>query len=54
MVRQRNNSSSRLQLTAIAVKQTAGDYCMPHDDGRMTETYCVSNIGRGDEEELLR
>jgi hypothetical protein len=27
---------------------------MPHDDGRMTETYCVSNIGRGDEEELLR
>jgi hypothetical protein len=28
-------------------------YCMPPDDGRMTETCCGSNVGRG-EEELLR
>jgi hypothetical protein len=28
-------------------------YCMTHDDGRMTETCCDSNIG-GAEEELLR
>jgi hypothetical protein len=28
-------------------------YCMSLDDGRMTETCCGGNIGRG-EEELLR
>jgi hypothetical protein len=28
-------------------------YCMPLDDGRMTETCCGSNIG-GEEEDLLR
>jgi hypothetical protein len=27
-------------------------YCMPLDDGRMTETYCGNNIGRA--EKLLR
>jgi hypothetical protein len=27
-------------------------YCIPPDDGRMTETCCGSNIGR-EEEELL-
>jgi hypothetical protein len=35
-----------------AVKQTVY-YSMPHDDGRMTETCCGNNIGKG-EKELLR
>jgi hypothetical protein len=38
----------------ISSKQLATvNYCMPLDDGRMTETCCGNNIGRGGEE-LLR
>jgi hypothetical protein len=41
-----NSYCSKAQLETVY-------YCMPLDDGRMTETCYGSNIGRG-EEELLR
>jgi hypothetical protein len=59
--------SQVFSLTAIAVSwisnhatgnittvTTISDYyCIPPDDGRMTETRCGKNIVRGGEEELL-
>jgi hypothetical protein len=47
-----HNSWLHIQVTAIAVKQTAYD-SMPTDDGRKTETCSGNEIGVG-EEELLR
>jgi ArsR family metal-binding transcriptional regulator len=40
--------------TAISVRKQLETlyYCVPLDDGRMTETCCSNNIGRGQEELL--
>jgi hypothetical protein len=37
-----------------SLKTEAESCMMAIDDGRMTETCCGNNIGRGEEEELLR
>jgi hypothetical protein len=46
---------SVIRPSSGGIQQEAKDsnYCMPLDDGRMTEAYCVNNVRRG-EEELMR
>jgi hypothetical protein len=48
-----HNSWLHIRLLESSKQLKTVYYCMPHDDGRMTETCCGNNI-RGGEEELLR